>query len=395
MKKLLAVVLTLMMTMTLSVHALDGRIVVVSPEEDTGDYTPVSLPYDGPAPEGRLELVNQATGEAAPGAVYAGALVFVPPALAAGQEYRFEVKVRDDAAAPRVRLEQDADAGTIAVYIRDEHFTTYNYGDNVRIPFLWPVHAEGGVTITRNFPMGEDEPVEGRKDHPHHVSLWTAFGDVNGFDTWHRTPIRTQSIVVESGDALGVIRAHNVWCDSDGAPQVDEIREYRFYDGPAGVRFIDQTIAFVAAHGAVTFGDDKEGLVAFRIRPEIQGNEAGVLTNAEGMQRERRVYGTPVPWMDYSGPIEGVGNRGIALFSHPGNFRPPCWHVRDYGLFAANPFALSDVCRLDEDGSYTLAEGENLTLLYRYFVHSGDVEEAGVARRYSDFAKGPKAAWAD
>lgn len=395
MKKTYITLFAVLLAFTLSAQALDGRIIAVTPGADTGAYTPVSVPYDGPAPGGRVEVVNQATDEAAPATIYGGALIFVPASLEAEQEHRFAVRVLDDDAAPRVRLEHDAEAGAVAVYIRDEHFTTYNFGNDLRIPFLWPVHAEGGVTITRNFPMGPDEPVEGRKDHPHHVSLWTAFGDVNGADTWHRAPIRTQSIVVESGDALGVIRAHNVWCDTDGAPQVDEIREYRFYDGPAGVRFIDQTIAFVAAHGEVVFGDNKEGLVAFRIRPEIQGNEAGLLTNAEGMQRERRVYGTPVPWMDYSGPIGGIGNRGIALFSHPGNFRPPCWHVRDYGLFAANPFALSDVCRMDEGGAYTLAEGENLTLLYRYFVHSGDVEEAGVAQRYDDFAVTPKAAWAE
>jgi len=294
-----------------------------------------------------------------------------------------------------VRLEQDAAAGTVKVYVRDEHFTTYHYGEAARVPFLWPVRGEGGVALTRNYPMGEDAPVEGRKDHRHHISIWTAFGDVNGADTWHRAPIKTKSLEVMSGDAFGAIRTLNVWCDNRGEPLVDELREYRFYDGPAGVRLIDQTISFTAAHGDVTFGDNKEGLVAFRIRPEIQGNEAGVLTDSKGNQGERKVYGTPGPWMDYSGLIEGVGNRGIALFSHPGNFRQPCWHVRDYGLFAANPFALSDVAKLDEDGSYELKEGETLTLSFRFYVHTGDVEEASVANYYAAYANAPRAAWAE
>lgn len=376
-----------------SVHGLDGRVITVTGGQAVRPYTPVSVPCDGPRPDGAITAVSRATGQAAPATLLEGRLIFVP-AEPVEPGNRFEIKVGKPADKPRVRLEHDAGKGTVAVYVRDEHFTTYHYGDDVRIPFLWPVHAEGGVTITRNYPMGTDEPVSIR-DHRHHVSLWTAFGDVNRADTWHRTPIRTRQIQAISGDALGLIRAHNVWYDNDNNPLVDEMREYRFYDGPAGVRFIDQTITFVAAHGEVTFGDNKEGLVAFRIRPEIQGNHAGRLTNSEGKQGEKEVYGTPVPWMDYSGPVEGVGNRGIALFSHPDNFRLPCWHVRDYGLFTANPFALSGVGRLDKDGAHTLAPGERLALTYRFYVHSGDVKEARVAQRYADFAKGPELAWAE
>ena len=37
---------------------------------------------------------------------------------------------------------------------------------------------------------------------------------------------------------------------------------------------------------------------------------------------------------------------GLAIFDHPSNPRhPTTWHVRDYGLFAANPFALHDMER--------------------------------------------------
>ncbi len=387
----------LLAVVAMSAHALEGRGIVVTAEEELPAFTPVLMEVDITAvPEGRLEAVNQATGEVAPVALFDGHLAFVPPSLPVGEEQRFELTVAD-ALPPRVRLEHDLDTKIVAVYVRDTHFTSYNYGDVSRIPCLWPVYAENGVTITRNYPMGEDKPIDGRMDdHRHHVSIWTAFGDVNGADTWHRAPIDTKSVEAESGDAFGVIRAHNVWrAPRGGDPLVDEIRELRFYDAPAGVRLFDKTITFHAAYGDVTFGDDKEGVVAFRIRPEIQGNQAGVLTNAAGGQGEREVYGTPTPWMDYSGPIEGVGTRGLALFSHPDNFREPCWHVRDYGLAAANPFALSDVCRFDEDGSYELAEGESLTLQFRFYIHTGDVEEAEVAKHYTGYASMPTAAWAE
>ncbi|MFP4172931.1 MAG: PmoA family protein [Candidatus Hydrogenedentota bacterium] len=287
---------------------------------------------------------------------------------------------------PHVNIDLDMDEQQAEVHIRGEHFTTYQFGDDSRIPHLWPMHAEGGVTITRNYPLGEDEPVEST-DHEHHHSFWTAFGDVNGHDHWHDLPIVTQNVEAESGDDSGWIRAENMWPDDEGDPIVDETREYRFYDTPAHGRIFDHTVTFTASYGDVSFGDYKEGMVAFRIRPEIQGDEAGVLTNFEGEQGEENIYGAPGPWIDYSGPIEGVGQRGIALFSHPSNFREPPWHVRDYGLAAANPFALSGVAGLDEDGTYVLEEGESLTFIFRAYIHSGDVEEADVAGQYEAFAE--------
>lgn len=290
------------------------------------------------------------------------------------------------AESPRVELEHDSAKGEIEVMIRGEHFTTFHYGDDVRTPFLWPVNAEGGVGVTRNFPMGEDEPTS--TDHPHHRSLHFTFGDVNGYDHWHKERIVTRFIETGAAEGYAWIRSHNEWLTTDGEPVLSETQELRFHDTPPSARMIDVLSTLKAAHEDVTFGDYKEGLLAIRIRPEIQGNRAGVLTNAEGKQGERNVYGTPSKWMDYSGPIDGYGVRGISIFDHPSNLRHPvAWHVRDYGLAAANPFALRSVAGKEEDGSYELKKGESLSFLYRVYVHSGDVKEGGVAEKYEDFAK--------
>ncbi|MEX2382806.1 MAG: PmoA family protein [Opitutales bacterium] len=284
-----------------------------------------------------------------------------------------------------VTLDHDFEKGQVAVHVRGEHFTTFHYGEEVRTPILWPVHGEGGVTVTRNYPMGEDEPES--SDHPHHRSMHLTFGDVNGYDQWHSERIDTTSVETELNQDFAVIRAYNEWLDGDNEPLLKETHELRFYDSPASGRYFDVISTLEAAYEDITFGDDKEGLMAFRIRPEIQGNRAGVLTNAEGEQGEGNVYGTPSRWMDYSGPIEGYGHRGIALFDHPDNFRhPTAWHVRNYGLAAANPFGQSSVAGKD-DGSHLLPQGESMTFVYRLYIHSGDVEEAAVAHKYEDFAE--------
>ena len=280
-------------------------------------------------------------------------------------------------------LQNDPEQGTVRVDVRGEHFTTYHYGEDARTPFLWPVNAEGGVGVTRNYPMGEDDPQIA--DHPHQRSLYLVYGDVNGHDFWHRERINTVGLETGQADGYAWLRAHNQWVTADDQVLLEEVQEVRFHDTPACGRLIDVLTTLKAMQDEITFGDDKEGLLAFRQRPEIDGRRAGVLTNARGDQGERNVYGDPSPWMDYSGPIEGVGYRGIAVFDHPDNFRVGYWHVRDYGLAAINPFGQRQVGGLEEDGSYTLKEGQTLTLRYRVYVHSGDHQQAEVAAQYDRY----------
>ncbi len=292
----------------------------------------------------------------------------------------------NDAPAKNVHTVLDRENGEVVVYLRGEHFTTYQFHESFRIPFLWPVFAGSGIDVTRNWPMGADDPEI--TDHPHHQSLWTAFGDFNGYDHWHNEPIITVEVDAVSGESRGAVRARNLWVDDRRNPLVDEIREYIFYDTPDTVRYFDQSVTFRASYGDVTFGDDKEGLFAFRIRTEIQGNKNGMLTNAYGESGERAVYGTPAPWMDYSGPVEGEDIHGIALFSHPDNFRLPAWHVRDYGLVACNFFAMKDVAGMEDEGTYVLQEGEELTLSVRYLIYSGEMDLSELQEQFDLYARG-------
>jgi hypothetical protein len=287
-----------------------------------------------------------------------------------------------------VVIEHNTESATVKVSIGGEHFTTYHYGSGHHVPFLWPVIAEGGVGVTRNFPMGKDEPAV--EDHPHHLSLYLTYGALNGYDFWHAGrgrpgTIRTTGIQTGQGDGFAWIRAHHHWVADAGEKIVmEEIRELRFHDSPAAARVFDFISTFKATHGDVTFGDTKEAMLAVRVRPEIDGERGGTLTNAEGRQGEAKVYGTPSPWMDYTGTIKGHGKRGIAIFDHPGNFRPGYWHVRDYGLASINPFGRRAVGG-GENGAHTIPDGESLTLRYRFLVHSGTPEEADIAAHHARY----------
>jgi len=294
-----------------------------------------------------------------------------------------------------VRLVKRDNEDAIDVYLGKDLFTTYHYSNDDRKPYLWPVKAEGDVSVTRDWPMGEKALSE---DHPHHVSFWTGYGDINGNDYWEygeRTGWEhTESIDYGSGNALGWIGTHIVWQDKDHNPVIDEHRTYRFFMSPkdSGERLFDVDVRFTASYGEVKFGDTKEGgMVSVRMADNLRERGGrGTITTSEGIVGGEKAWGTPAAWCDYSGVIEGAGTRGIAVFDSPSSFRYPThWHVRDYGLMGANAFGYSHFYDGTKNGDHTVENGGTLSFSYRIYVHSGDVEEAKVAEHYADFANPP------
>src|SRR5262245_27969552 len=112
----------------------------------------------------------------------------------------------------------------------------------------------------------------------------------------------------------------------------------------------------------------------------------GHIVNSEGV-RDGETWGKRAAWCDYHGPVNGK-IIGIAIFDHPQNPRHPTWwHVRDYGLFAANPFGKHHFENLDDKsaGNLTLPAGQSLTFRYRFYLHEGDEKQAGVAKKYQEY----------
>jgi hypothetical protein len=81
---------------------------------------------------------------------------------------------------------------------------------------------------------------------------------------------------------------------------------------------------------------------------------------------------------------------GVAIFDHPKNPRHPTWwHVRNYGLFAANPFGIHDFEKKSAGaGDMKIAPGQSVTFRYRLYLHEGDEKQARVAERYKEYATG-------
>ena len=289
--------------------------------------------------------------------------------------------------------------GKVRVEIRGELFTEYHFEGAPHV-YFHPVIGPGGLPITRAYPIRTD--VEGEEqDHPHHRSLWYSHGSVNGVDFWSESPkagtiVHGKFLELKSGADSGVIRSENKWIAPNGEVICTDERTFRVYARPAGERLFDFDITLKAGEKEIVLGDTKEGSMAIRIaesmRLTVGKNKPGPghIVQSTGV-RDGATWGKRAEWCDYSGPVRDK-IVGIAMFDHPQNPRhPTSWHVRDYGLFAANPFGLHDFEKKPAGaGNFAIPAGQSATFRYRFYLHEGDERQANVAARYQEYTQTPK-----
>jgi len=282
----------------------------------------------------------------------------------------------------------------LRIEINGQLFSEYYFKDVPR-PYFYPLNGPGELPMTRNWPMVNAENEE--HDHPHHRSLWYAHGEVNGQDFWSETKnfgkiVHQGFQKIQSGKEGAIIMSRDKWIAANGETVCTDQRTVRIYNpANASERIFDFDITLNASEGDVTFGDTKEGTMAVRLAEtmRLKGKVGkGHIINSAGI-RDDETWGKRADWCDYFGPVEGK-TVGIAIFDHPSNPRHPTWwHVRDYGLFAANPFGQHDFEKLPDKqaGNLKLPKGESLTFRYRFYLHEGDNEKARVAEKYADYVK--------
>lgn len=303
----------------------------------------------------------------------------------------------------QVEIKQ-ADSDHLTITINGQPFTNFYSGNTFPKPFLAPLRTASGLVVTRKYPM---ENVEGEtRDHQHHRGLFIGYGEINGLNFWENefkyqsnAPKNFDSAKngkmilrkldqVKSGKNSGRIEATFDWAGPNGAVILEEKRTMTFYASSEDERVFD--IAFtLEAKKQAQFADTKEGFFAIRVADSMTEKNGGLMTNSEGAETEKNVWGKPAKWVDYNGAVEGQ-KIGIAIFDHPGNYNhPERWHSRAYGLFAVNPFGLKDFePKAAGKGGYTMKPGEELRFRYRIVIHPGDMTKKKLDDLYSEFAKG-------
>jgi hypothetical protein len=300
----------------------------------------------------------------------------------------------------QVRMVWNKDATTF--YVGDELVATYHRAGYAK-PIFWPVNAPGAIPLTRNYP-----PPEGQaKDHPHQKSAWFCHGDVypegldfmspiknvKGVDFWseakgHGKIVTASAVHQESPPA---VIAKNEWQTAGGNRIMDETRKISLHDLGKS-RLIVVEIDLHASVCPIVFEDTKEGAFGVRINDVINAGKTGKgkIQNADGKIGEKDCWGQISNWCDYSGPIDGK-EVGLAILADPKNPQPSCWHVRGYGLMAANPFGREKHAKFPamkgNNEPVRLKKGEHYQLRYGMVLHTGDAVSGDVAAAYKRFVE--------
>ncbi len=297
----------------------------------------------------------------------------------------------------------------------------YATAETVAKPYLYPVLAPNGVPVTRGYPV-EKAPGDATTDHIHQKSVWFCHGDVipegielkiksankadKGVDFWSEAkdkdgPRHGKIKCVKVGKPVqhapnhASVDTHNEWITPDGVKIMDEVRVLHFTDTKDGRTFTFD-ILLKASVCPITFGDTKEGSFGIRVNDALRPSQASgaTVTTADGksfappVKDNLPIWGHPTAWIDYSGKFDGK-DVGVAVFDHPKN-APSNWHVRAYGLNAANPFGRAHSgfpSQKGKDDLLKIAKGGEMKLKYAVYAHGGDAKAGKVAEAFAAFAK--------
>jgi hypothetical protein len=326
--------------------------------------------------------------------------------------------------AQNIKIVENKEKKQHDVYIDDQLFTSYVYWDNQKKPILYPLRTAKGTIVTRGYPL---EKVAGeRTDHPHHISSWFNYGNINGVDFWNTPPegvtrdtghtnkfgtIKHRSVKsTKNGKGVAMLEATMDWIMPDGTKIMQEDDQIFFRAGKDW-RAIDRVITLTAQDQKVVFNDSKEGAIAVRVTRALeeptkeplvftdeQGNPtkvptldntgvAGVYLSSEGKVGEKEAWGQRAKWMTLSGTVKGE-DVVIGIFDHPKNpTYPTYWHARGYGLFAANPFGAKEFTKGATTLNYTLEPKQSATFRFRILVHSGKLTKEQTETLYQQFLK--------
>lgn len=271
------------------------------------------------------------------------------------------------------------------------------YRTDWKVPYLYPLLSPSGANLTRHWPTKEG--VEGEDtDHPHHRSVWMGHGMVNGADFWAmkgegNPTIHHKGFGAETKSAADAASfTVDLEWQAFGRKLIDENRSYTVRKVNKETTAVEVTSTLTAAED-VTFGDTKEGMFAFRMDRtlRLKGKQAkSHIIDSNGVA-DKDTWGKRANWVAYYGPDEKDQPVVAALFDHPKNFRyPTYWHVRDYGLVAANPFGAHDFeGKKDQPhlGDHVLKKGESMTFRYSIIVHHGDLKSAELNQLWESFSK--------
>ncbi|MEC8557196.1 MAG: PmoA family protein [Planctomycetota bacterium] len=290
------------------------------------------------------------------------------------------------------RCEVIPEIGKVSFRIDGVEKTCWVFGASANYPrpFFYPLNGPSGQTLTR---MGHP----GAPDHDHHQSVWFAHHDVEGESFWANdkgTTIRQQQwLAYEDGDDAAQLACLIGWYGKDGNELLQQELVVAILPAEKGQYELEIQSTFTPGAGreVTQLGKTNFGFLAVRVAKSVAERfGGGSLTDSEGRETEKNIFGKQANWMDYSGWIysrpKSRGNRiataeGITFMEHPDNVSYPThWHVRADGWMGASPGMQRPI---------NITSENPLQLRYSLFVHSGVCDADLIDTRHEAFSKRP------
>lgn len=327
-------------------------------------------------------------------------------------------------AAPALAAKVDLVKGEnkVDVKIDGKLFTTYQWGDDWTKPYLAPITTPSGIQVSRRLPLTELKG--GSDDHLHHTGVFFSVDGVNGNKFWNNKG-RDRLLQIKhtgvkeaaSGTDSGKLVTTSQWIDKKGTVLLEDERTIKFFACKDGSGYaIDFSLDMTAKADKVVFKDTEEGVFAIRVadclreegpkkflkpgdpapKESIEGT--GVYMSSNGDITAKKAWGKRARWMAMQG-VRGGKVVGVAIINHPESINyPTYWHVRDYGLFSANPLGQGDFQdQWEEEYGYnknpviplrlTLKKGEKVHFRFLVVAYEGAKTAQDFEKQFRQFEK--------
>ena len=375
------------------------------------DRTPIAveLPEDWVAREGTTYLLATTRDETSPNPEQRNdgdrawfSWILEAP-LPAGESRRYEV-IWQDLPAPDAVMKCVESEASITITSGNQVVLNYvktptpaaSENDSVytRTGYLHPVNTPTGKTVTGDYP----------EDHPHQHALFNAWTKTTFEDRalnfWDQKQATGRIAHARTGaTASGPVFAqftteqrHEDITDPEMPNAVlDETWLVRVYQAGDDLHLFDlKTTQRCASESPLVIEKYHYGGMAFRgnsewFNPDKKAVPPADFLTGTGLGRIEGNHSRE-NWVALSGPA-GDSPSGIAIFSHPGNFRAPQW-VR---LHPSKPYF---VFTPQVEQGFAIEPGKPYTSHFRYAVFDGTPDPELLESIWNDFAHPPKTTFA-
>ena len=232
----------------------------------------------------------------------------------------------------------------------------------------------------------------GAPNHDHHRSIWIGHHRVAGNDFWsdtNDTSIRQKMWNCYLDGDEAIMAATCSWVNNEQVEVAEQQIVAALIPMENQEHGLEIQLRIQPPPGNTSLVIDKTnfGFLAIRVAKSISAVfGGGTISNSEGLESEKNVFGKRAKWVDYSGPIASgrdqnrkLVTEGITCFDHPSNPRYPThWHVRDDGWMGAS-FCMQQGIIVDIK--------KPLVLRYLLHAHSGSYSQSKAEDVHENFSR--------